>query len=249
MIPPGSIPAESGDSLPTPRLRHPAPAASRLSSWLPRLRRRLLTLLLRLLPPRLRLASLLLFAPAPSLLPGLESSASFSSCTARQIRDWIGANLRCVLVLLGSIDDNFMDLPAEVLRTAMRKHQKYFALSTPDGKLVSMPFNSSTPVLYYNVDAFKKAGLDEVRFFAIFKPECDIFQKAFLVSFDGEMIMGMTLRHQVLGNFALGQQSIGGHILAFNIDGIEHGDGHLDFVGAFDFFIVFYRKGPNFFWV
>lgn len=32
--------------------------------------------------------------------------------------------------------------------------------STPDGKLVSMPFNSSTPVLYYNKDLFKKAGLD-----------------------------------------------------------------------------------------
>src|SRR5699024_6419933 len=32
--------------------------------------------------------------------------------------------------------------------------------SDSDGKLVSMPFNSSTPVLYYNKDAFKKAGLD-----------------------------------------------------------------------------------------
>jgi len=32
--------------------------------------------------------------------------------------------------------------------------------SAPDGKLVSMPFNSSTPVFYYNKDAFKKAGLD-----------------------------------------------------------------------------------------
>jgi sn-glycerol 3-phosphate transport system substrate-binding protein len=32
--------------------------------------------------------------------------------------------------------------------------------SAPDGKLISMPFNSSTPVLYYNKDAFKKAGLD-----------------------------------------------------------------------------------------
>jgi len=28
------------------------------------------------------------------------------------------------------------------------------------GKLLSQPFNSSTPVLYYNKDAFKKAGLD-----------------------------------------------------------------------------------------
>jgi sn-glycerol 3-phosphate transport system substrate-binding protein len=32
--------------------------------------------------------------------------------------------------------------------------------TTPDGKMLSMPFNSSTPILYYNKDAFKKAGLD-----------------------------------------------------------------------------------------
>jgi sn-glycerol 3-phosphate transport system substrate-binding protein len=35
----------------------------------------------------------------------------------------------------------------------------YGYYSTTDGKLLSMPFNSSTPVLYYNKDAFKKAGL------------------------------------------------------------------------------------------
>ena len=32
--------------------------------------------------------------------------------------------------------------------------------SDPHGNLISMPFNSSTPVLFYNKDAFKKAGLD-----------------------------------------------------------------------------------------
>jgi len=32
--------------------------------------------------------------------------------------------------------------------------------STPDGKMLSMPFNSSTAVVYYNKDVFKKAGLD-----------------------------------------------------------------------------------------
>jgi sn-glycerol 3-phosphate transport system substrate-binding protein len=36
----------------------------------------------------------------------------------------------------------------------------YGYYSTTDGKLLSMPFNSSTVVLYYNKDAFKKAGLD-----------------------------------------------------------------------------------------
>ncbi len=29
-----------------------------------------------------------------------------------------------------------------------------------DGNMLSMPFNSSTPILYYNKDAFQKAGLD-----------------------------------------------------------------------------------------
>jgi sn-glycerol 3-phosphate transport system substrate-binding protein len=32
--------------------------------------------------------------------------------------------------------------------------------TTPEGQMLSLPFNSSTPVLYYNVEAFKKAGLD-----------------------------------------------------------------------------------------
>ncbi|MEH6402074.1 MAG: sn-glycerol-3-phosphate ABC transporter substrate-binding protein UgpB [Sneathiella sp.] len=33
---------------------------------------------------------------------------------------------------------------------------------TPKGELLSMPFNSSTPVLWYNKDAFKKAGISKV---------------------------------------------------------------------------------------
>jgi len=32
--------------------------------------------------------------------------------------------------------------------------------TSSDGKMVSMPFNSSTPVLYYNKDMFKKAGIE-----------------------------------------------------------------------------------------
>lgn len=36
------------------------------------------------------------------------------------------------------------------------------AYYTVDGKLYSMPFNSSTPILYYNKDIFEKAGITEV---------------------------------------------------------------------------------------
>lgn len=32
--------------------------------------------------------------------------------------------------------------------------------TTPDGKMLSLPFNSSTPVLFYNKDVFEAAGLD-----------------------------------------------------------------------------------------
>ena len=35
--------------------------------------------------------------------------------------------------LLGAIDDAFMDLPPEVMRTTMRVNQRYFALRKPDG--------------------------------------------------------------------------------------------------------------------
>lgn len=38
-------------------------------------------------------------------------------------------------VLMGRIDDAFMSLPAEVLSTSMRSHQKYFSTETADGNL------------------------------------------------------------------------------------------------------------------
>lgn len=39
------------------------------------------------------------------------------------------------VVLTGAIDNQFMDVPAEVLTTSMRTHQRYFALETADGTL------------------------------------------------------------------------------------------------------------------
>lgn len=38
------------------------------------------------------------------------------------------------------------------------------AYYTMNGKLNSLPFNTSTPIVYYNKDAFKKAGLDPNKF-------------------------------------------------------------------------------------
>ena len=39
------------------------------------------------------------------------------------------------VILIGRIDDEFMEVPPEVLTTSMREHQKYFALENPNGTL------------------------------------------------------------------------------------------------------------------
>lgn len=39
------------------------------------------------------------------------------------------------VVLMGSIDESFMDVPSEVLITSMRTHQKYFAVLDAEGKM------------------------------------------------------------------------------------------------------------------
>ena len=41
------------------------------------------------------------------------------------------------VTLIGSIDDEFMDIPPEVLTATMRKNQKYFAMETTSGALAS----------------------------------------------------------------------------------------------------------------
>jgi glycyl-tRNA synthetase beta chain len=45
--------------------------------------------------------------------------------------DEIAGLVEWPVVLIGRIEDDFMDLPPEILRTSMRTHQKYFALRTP----------------------------------------------------------------------------------------------------------------------
>ncbi|HEU0070622.1 MAG TPA: glycine--tRNA ligase subunit beta, partial [Alphaproteobacteria bacterium] len=41
------------------------------------------------------------------------------------------------VALMGKIDEQFMDVPAEVLTTSMRAHQKYFAVEKGDGQLAA----------------------------------------------------------------------------------------------------------------
>ena len=76
------------------------------------------------------------------------------------------------VVLLGTIDAAFMDVPPEVLTTAMRTHQKYFALETADGTLAPrfalvsnmMTADSGAAIIAGN-ERVLRARLSDAKFF------------------------------------------------------------------------------------
>jgi hypothetical protein len=49
--------------------------------------------------------------------------------------------------------------------------------------------------------------------------------------------MRFALAHDIVSDFALGQQGIGGNLFALDIDGIQQRDGGFDFVGALNLLV------------
>ncbi|MCB4821911.1 glycine--tRNA ligase subunit beta [Roseicella aerolata] len=74
--------------------------------------------------------------------------------------------------LLGRIDDAFMDLPPEVMRTTMRVNQRYFALRHPDGRAAArfavvsniIPQDGGAAIVAGN-ERVLRARLSDARFF------------------------------------------------------------------------------------
>lgn len=95
----------------------------------------------------------------------------------------------------------------------------------------------------------RRVGHDKIRERAVVKKERDVFKETGLVVFDGEVVMGVTLPDQVIGDMPLGQKGIGGNIFALDIDGIQQRDGGFDFVGALELIVRRYGQGADFFWV
>jgi glycyl-tRNA synthetase beta chain len=74
--------------------------------------------------------------------------------------------------LLGTIDAAFMDVPPEVLTSAMRKHQKYFALHTKDGKfsnrfalIANMTATDGGKAIVAGNEKVLRARLSDAKFF------------------------------------------------------------------------------------
>lgn len=75
---------------------------------------------------------------------------------------------------------------------------------------------------------------------AVLKQQRDVFFKFLLVAFDAEVVMRAAL-NQIAGQFALRQQGIRSDGLAANLDGIEYGNKHPDFIGLLGLIFAFYR--------
>ena len=73
-----------------------------------------------------------------TILAGAEKLVGKAGLTLKPdagLLDEVAGLVEWPVVLMGKIDAAFMDLPAEVLTTSMRHHQKYFALLDEDGDL------------------------------------------------------------------------------------------------------------------
>jgi len=90
--------------------------------------------------------------------------------------------------------------------------------------------------------------LNEIRLLSILEVEREVFEESGLISFDGEMIVGLA-PDQIGGYPALGKKGIGSDVPAPDVDGVEERDGCLDLVGLFKLFIALCRQGAYFFWV
>ncbi len=73
------------------------------------------------------------------------------------------------------------------------------------------------------------------------KIEGRFFQQMFLITLDGEVVVGPTLFHEIAGELALGEQGIGTDGLAADLDGVQQRDGRFDFIGLLRLITPFYR--------
>ena len=86
---------------------------------------------------------------------------------------------------------------------------------------IAVEFGCGPDFADFDAAVIRRIALDKIGVLAVFKIECDVLKKTGLVVFDGEVVMSFTLADQIVGDLALGQQSIGGNFFALNIDGIK----------------------------
>ncbi len=89
-----------------------------------------------------------------------------------QLLDEVAGLVEWPVVLMGAIDDAYMDLPPEVRRTTMRANQKYFTLETSEGKpanrfliVANMVTEDKGAAIVAGNERVLRARLSDARFF------------------------------------------------------------------------------------
>jgi len=73
----------------------------------------------------------------------------------------------------------------------------------------------------FDAAVIRRVAIDKIRFLPVFKVQGDVLKESGLVVFDRKVVMRFTVPDQIVSDFALGQQGIGGNFFALNIDGIK----------------------------
>ena len=98
-----------------------------------------------------------------------------------ELLDEVAGLVEYPFVHIGTIDEKFMKVPAEVLSTSMKVHQKYFTVTYPDstiapffGTVTNVP---GTQIMYEGLDRVLRARLSDAMFF--FDEDSDVTLEAF----------------------------------------------------------------------
>ena len=113
----------------------------------------------------------------------VQKAAAMGLCLQvdEELLDEVTGLVEYPFVHVGTIDEKFMQLPAAVLSTSMKVHQKYFTLTYPDsviapffGTITNVP---GTQVMYEGLDRVLRARLSDAEFF--YMEDTDVTLEAF----------------------------------------------------------------------
>jgi glycyl-tRNA synthetase beta chain len=105
-------------------------------------------------------------------LNALATKAGVQVVPDRGLLEEVAGLVEWPVPLLGRIDDAFMDLPPELMRTTMRVNQRYFAMVTPDGRaapcfgvVANIAATDGGAALVAGNERVLRARLSDARFF------------------------------------------------------------------------------------
>ena len=98
---------------------------------------------------------------------------------------------------------------------------------------ITVEFSGGPDLPSFNAAMIGRVVGDKARLFAIVEEQHEIIEERGLIGFDGEVIVSFAGIDQVIGDFTLGEQGIGGKVFATQIELVEERDGHADLVGLF----------------